>query len=186
LNLSTDLLRAVNSNLPLPGKTLWRSPRLAVALLAVPLLVLTACSPGDNTDNMESAQGEPADLTYANNLAVDLEQMQRSPSGLYIRETAPGTGEAAKPGDRVKVHYTGWLANGQQFDSSRSGEPIEFTLGTGEVIAGWDEGVAGMQVGGRRQLVIPPALGYGPMSPGGGIPPNATLVFEVELLGIGQ
>src|SRR5690606_11807706 len=95
-----------------------------------------------------------------------------------------GSGEVATAGTRVSVHYTGSMPNGVEFDSSRGGPPFEFNLGAGEVISGWDEGVAGLRVGGRRQLVIPPGLGYGATGAGGVIPPNATLVFDVELLDV--
>src|SRR5581483_6062955 len=106
-------------------------------------------------------------------------------SGLmYIDETV-GTGPEAKSGDTVDVHYTGWLTNGKKFDSSKDrGKPFSFRLGAGMVIKGWDEGVAGMKVGGKRTLIIPPELGYGPRGAGGVIPPNATLKFEVELLDV--
>ena len=104
-------------------------------------------------------------------------------SGLQIEELAVGSGNAATAGQKVSVHYTGWLTNGTKFDSSKDrGEPFIFPLGKGHVIKGWDEGVQGMQEGGMRVLVIPPALGYGARGAGGVIPPNATLLFEVELL----
>ncbi len=97
-----------------------------------------------------------------------------------------GTGATARSGQDVVVHYTGWLTDGRKFDSSRDrGDPFAFGLGAGQVIAGWDEGVAGMQVGGLRKLTIPPQLGYGEFGAGGVIPPNATLVFEVELIDVG-
>ena len=106
-------------------------------------------------------------------------------SGLIIEDLVVGQGDSAQPGQRVSVHYTGWLTDGQKFDSSKDrNDPFDFPLGRGHVIAGWDEGVAGMQVGGSRKLTIPPHLGYGARGAGGVIPPNATLVFEVELLGI--
>jgi FKBP-type peptidyl-prolyl cis-trans isomerase len=106
-------------------------------------------------------------------------------SGLRYEELAAGTGQAAKAGDSVEVHYTGWLTDGTKFDSSLDrGRPFAFQLGAGRVIKGWDEGVAGMKVGGKRKLHIPAALGYGSRGAGGVIPPNADLVFEVELLGI--
>lgn len=104
---------------------------------------------------------------------------------LKIEELIPGTGVEATAGKRVTVHYTGWLTSGTKFDSSKDrGNPFSFGLGRGEVIAGWDKGVAGMKVGGTRKLTIPPQLGYGARGAGGVIPPNATLVFEVELLNV--
>ncbi|MDB5591727.1 FKBP-type peptidyl-prolyl cis-trans isomerase [Enterovirga sp.] len=111
-----------------------------------------------------------------------------TPSGLKYTDEVVGTGPAPKAGQTVNVHYTGWLDQGGQrgtkFDSSRDrGEPFSFKLGAGQVIAGWDEGVAGMKTGGRRILIIPAALGYGARGAGGVIPPNATLIFDVELLG---
>lgn len=107
--------------------------------------------------------------------------------GLKYYDIKEGTGPVAKSGDKVKVHYTGWLTNGKKFDSSVDrGQPFQFTLGAGQVIKGWDEGVAGMKVGGKRQLQIPPELGYGSRGAAGVIPPNATLIFDVELLGTGK
>lgn len=110
-------------------------------------------------------------------------------SGLIIDDNAVGTGETAAAGQQVSVHYTGWLfyggERGKKFDSSKDrGDPFGFALGGGQVIKGWDEGVAGMKVGGKRTLTIAPNLGYGARGAGGAIPPNATLIFEVELLGI--
>jgi FKBP-type peptidyl-prolyl cis-trans isomerase FkpA len=106
-------------------------------------------------------------------------------SGLIIDDVTVGEGEIASAGQRVTVHYTGWLTNGSKFDSSRDrNDPFVFSLGKRQVIAGWDEGVQGMRVGGVRKLTIPPALGYGARGAGGVIPPNATLVFEVELVGV--
>ena len=109
----------------------------------------------------------------------------KTPSGLEYWDIKKGTGPVAQSGQKVKVHYTGWLTNGKKFDSSVDrNEPFQFTLGAGQVIKGWDEGVAGMKVGGKRQLRIPPDLGYGAAGAGGVIPPNATLIFDVELLGV--
>ena len=106
-------------------------------------------------------------------------------SGLLIEEITVGDGDEATAGQNVTVHYTGWLTDGKKFDSSKDrDDPFEFPLGGGRVIKGWDEGVQGMKVGGTRKLTIPPNLGYGARGAGGVIPPNATLVFEVELLGI--
>src|SRR5262249_9315235 len=110
----------------------------------------------------------------------------KTPSGLQYWDIKIGTGPTAEAGKKVKVDYTGWLTNGKKFDSSvGTGNPFEFPLGAGKVIKGWDEGVAGMKVGGERQLRIPPDLAYGTQgTPGGPIPPNATLIFDVKLLGV--
>ncbi|MHB8791803.1 MAG: FKBP-type peptidyl-prolyl cis-trans isomerase [Thermoleophilia bacterium] len=106
-------------------------------------------------------------------------------TALKIEDVTVGTGPAAKSGDSVTVDYTGWLTDGTKFDSSKDkNKPFTFTLGAGKVIPGWDQGVAGMMVGGKRKLTIPPELGYGAQGAGGVIPPNATLVFEVELKNI--
>jgi len=110
-----------------------------------------------------------------------------TPSGLQYWDIVVGSGATAAPGNVVKVHYTGWLTTGEKFDSSRDrGQPFTFPLGGGQVIKGWDEGVAGMKVGGQRQLRIPPELGYGASGAGGVIPPNATLIFDVELLDVAK
>lgn len=117
------------------------------------------------------------------------QQETATPSGLRYVDTRDGTGVAAKPGQTAVVHYTGWLSEGgrkgRKFDSSRDrGEPFAFPLGGGRVIKGWDEGVAGMKPGGQRTLIIPPELGYGARGAGGVIPPNATLIFDVELIAL--
>ena len=113
----------------------------------------------------------------------------KTPSGLEIIDTVVGTGASPRTGQTCVMHYTGWLyqnrTKGQKFDSSVDrGQPFEFPIGAGRVIAGWDEGVATMKVGGKRTLIIPPDLGYGARGAGGAIPPDATLLFEVELLGV--
>jgi FKBP-type peptidyl-prolyl cis-trans isomerase len=106
-------------------------------------------------------------------------------SGLKYVDLQEGQGDEAKPGQTVSVHYTGWLENGTKFDSSHDRrQPFSFSLGAGQVIRGWDEGVAGMKVGGKRTLIIPPEMGYGARGAGGVIPPGATLVFDVELVEI--
>jgi len=144
---------------------------LKLAIATVSLAFLLASAPAQNSGGPTKVTGNPTKL----------------PDGLEYWEIKEGTAPAAKKGDKVKVHYTGWLTNGKKFDSSVDrNEPFGFTLGAGEVIKGWDEGVAGMKVGGKRQLRIPPELGYGSRGAGGVIPPNATLVFDVELLGIGK
>ena len=116
-------------------------------------------------------------------------KIMTTPSGLQISDSKVGTGATPKTGQTCVMHYTGWLyqngAKGQKFDSSLDrGQPFEFPIGTRRVIAGWDEGVASMKVGGKRTLIIPPELGYGARGAGGVIPPNATLIFEVELLDV--
>jgi FKBP-type peptidyl-prolyl cis-trans isomerase len=117
-------------------------------------------------------------------LGVDIGASTQLPSGLIVRDLQVGDGAEAVSGSRVAVLYTGWLTDGTRFDGNQpAGPTLPFTIGAQEVIPGWDEGVAGMRVGGRRQLIIPPELGYGPYG-SGPIPPNATLVFEVELVGI--
>jgi len=120
---------------------------------------------------------------FSASLGVDTTTMTKAPSGLWYADLAPGQGDSAVPGRTVTVHYTGWLPDGTKFDSSRDrGEPFAFTLGAGQVISGWDEGVKGMKVGGRRKLVLPPQLAYGDGGAPPTIPPHATLVLDVEVL----
>jgi peptidylprolyl isomerase len=127
----------------------------------------------------------PATKAPATSPTPDKKALVTTASGLQYTDTMVGTGAAPTQGKTVTVHYTGTLQNGKKFDSSRDrGQPFEFTIGVGQVIKGWDEGVASMKVGGRRQLVIPPDLGYGARGIGP-IPPNSTLLFDVELLGAG-
>jgi len=122
-----------------------------------------------------------------NNKGQEINNNIREIQGMKIETLKEGAGAEAKNGDTVTVHYTGTLENGTKFDSSLdSGTPFSFTLGTGEAIQGWDLGVLGMKVGEKRKLTIPSELGYGSQGAGGVIPPNATLIFEVELLGINQ
>jgi FKBP-type peptidyl-prolyl cis-trans isomerase FkpA len=143
------------------------------------LIGLAAC--GKKTDRAAGAAGGGFNAS----LGVDTAAMRKTPSGLRYQDLAVGDGTTATAGKSVTVHYTGWLPNGEKFDSSRDrNEPFSFTLGAGQVIAGWDEGVAGMKVGGRRKLVIPADLAYGTAGAPPDIPPGATLVFDVELLNV--
>jgi FKBP-type peptidyl-prolyl cis-trans isomerase len=122
---------------------------------------------------------------FSAELGVDTTKMTKAPSGLWYTDVTAGQGAEAEPGRTVHVHYTGWLPNGKKFDSSRDrGEPFAFTLGAGQVITGWDEGVKGMKVGGRRKLVLPPSMAYGEAGAPPDIPPGSTLVFDVEVLGV--
>lgn len=150
--------------------------RYYLSLVAMAVLIgsLVGCSSGD-------ALQEPPDLRPVSSAAFTTD----TDTGLQYHDFTVGDGATATSGDRVTVHYSGWLASDSTlFDSSyRRGQPFSFRLGAGEVIRGWDEGVAGMRVGGERQLVIPPELGYGSQGTGP-IPPNATLIFEVELLSV--
>jgi FKBP-type peptidyl-prolyl cis-trans isomerase FkpA len=145
--------------------------RVSPALL---LVLLASCISGGDRS---SAGGVSADL------GIDTAAMTTTPTGLKLQDVTVGQGAEATPGKVAVVHYTGWLTDGKKFDSSRDrGEPFDFPVGAGQVIAGWDQGVAGMKVGGRRKLVIPSELGYGARGAPPVIPPDATLVFDVELL----
>ena len=147
-------------------------------LLLGAVLALAGC--GD-----DASSGDPAKVTYADALGVDLGAMNKSDSGLYTQDLTVGTGAEAVPGKVVQVHYSGWLPDGSLFDSSiPRGQPFSFNLGQGRVIEGWDEGVAGMRVGGKRKLVIPSDLGYGSGGSPPVIPGDAVLVFDVQLLAV--
>src|SRR5215210_6024950 len=142
--------------------------RIMVALAAA--LLLAACSGAGGTPSGAAGKGGP---------------MQSTPSGLQYEDLTVGNGASPQAGQTVSVHYTGWLDDGKNFDSSLDrGRPFEFPLGQGRVIKGWDEGVATMKVGGKRRLVIPPALGYGAQGSPPKIPGGSTLIFDIELLGV--
>ncbi len=149
------------------------------SLVILTSIGLVAC--GGSADREDSRP--PAGFSAS--LGVDTAAMTKTPSGLRYQDITAGEGAEAAADRTVSVHYTGWLPNGEKFDSSRDrNQPFSFSLGAGQVIAGWDEGVAGMKVGGRRKLVIPADLGYGTAGAPPDIPPGATLVFDVELLDV--
>ena len=149
--------------------------KLLVLLLLVAAIAIPACS--QKEAQVASEEKKPAATTSAN--------LVKTPSGLAYEDLVAGSGNTPAPGKQVTVHYTGWLENGTKFDSSVDrNEPFTFTIGAGQVIPGWDEGVMTMKIGGKRRLVIPPQLGYGAAGAGGVIPPNATLIFEVILLDV--
>jgi FKBP-type peptidyl-prolyl cis-trans isomerase len=156
-----------------------RNQRIAILVIALLILggaafLVYTTSQNKQAENNLAAAGLP-----------DTSNLTTTATGLQYKDVTAGTGAEAKEGDTVSVHYTGWLTDGTKFDSSVDrGQPFSFPLGAGSVIAGWDEGVAGMKVGGKRILVIPSNLGYGPSGATGVIPPNATLIFEVELLDV--
>ncbi len=166
---------------PITG-VVHRTRRVAFSALLLALAACSGCSASDSTGL--GLPSDPATDTFAAELGVNLANMTERADKLYIRDLVEGTGAEAVAGRRLRVRYTGWLASGNQFDSNvSSGAPFEFTLGGGRVIAGWDIGVPGMRVGGKRRLVFGSEYGYGPQG-SGQIPPNATLVFDVELVSI--
>jgi FKBP-type peptidyl-prolyl cis-trans isomerase len=157
--------------------------RWLVLALALGAAVLAAgCQGGGETADMSGTDPETAARALG---TVTENEVVTAESGLRYIDVKEGEGAVAKAGDTVDVHYTGWLVSGTKFDSSVDrGQPFTFPLGAGRVIRGWDEGVAGMKVGGVRKLILPPDLGYGARGNAPRIPPDATLIFEVELLGI--
>lgn len=149
--------------------------KMIVGLLLALAVALPACVQNE---------GKPAASVKNESKVAD---MMKTPSGLAYVDLQTGTGPQPTAGKAVKVHYTGWLENGTKFDSSVDrNQPFDFIIGVGQVVPGWDEGVMTMRVGGKRKLVIPPQLGYGASGAGGVIPPNATLIFEVELLDVAR
>ncbi len=151
--------------------------------LLVSAVLLTACQ--EAPPPRAAVSGDPLQLTFAPALNVKLDSTELRPSGLYVHDIVVGTGAVADSMSTAAVHYTGWLADGSKFDSSHDrGEPYRFTVGAEQVIRAWDEGVRGMKVGGKRQLIVPPKLGYGDLGMPPDIPRMATLVFELELVGV--
>ncbi|MEA5583565.1 FKBP-type peptidyl-prolyl cis-trans isomerase [Nodularia harveyana UHCC-0300] len=167
---------------------------LSVAFMLVCVVVLVVAQVGNNLNSAVAAnltETTPASMTVTNNQTLIAsntmsdDNVVTTPSGLKYIELQEGTGATPEPRKTVVVHYTGTLEDGTKFDSSRDrNSPFEFKIGIGQVIKGWDEGLSTMKIGGRRQLIIPPELGYGSRGAGGVIPPNATLLFDVELLDI--
>jgi FKBP-type peptidyl-prolyl cis-trans isomerase len=163
------------------------------AILVLCAAAASACGKSPATNAEETKPADAPDATAAA-AAADTEKAQPAPGGsvdpgavsqLKVEDLAPGTGEGAKDGDTVVVHYTGTLTNGKKFDSSVDrGKPFPVKLGARRVIPGWEQGLKGMKTGGKRKLTIPPHLAYGPKGAGGVIPPNATLIFEIEMIEI--
>lgn len=174
------------------GRSVSRRATVGGALLPAlaAMGLLAGCGSGGGDESVPAgdtdAAGSAVPAEFAEELGIDLAAMERTPTGLYVRDIVAGRGLAARSGHVVVVHYTGWLPNGAQFDSTRDeGNPRSFQLGARrDIIAGWEEGVAGMRIGGIRRLVIPPHLAYGARGVPGAIPPNATLIYEFELIDI--
>ena len=164
--------------MPLPARSVARASRFVARLFAIAIVLLAPCTATAEGAATPAEQGQS--------------KLNATPENLQTVDVKQGSGAEATVGHTVVVHYTGWLydaskpdSHGAKFDSSRErAQPFSFPLGAGRVIKGWDQGVAGMKVGGQRTLVIPPQLGYGARGAGGVIPPNATLIFDVELLDV--
>ena len=164
------------------ARTVSRRALVQAALLAPLTAVAMACA-GDDAPTGNASPSNPATETFEPSLGINIASMTKKSDNLYIRDITVGTGAEAIVGRNVRMHYTGWLANGTQFETSVGGSPIPFVLGNQDVILGWDQGIPGMRVGGKRRLVIGSALAYGPTGQGS-IGPNQTLIFDVELVSV--
>ena len=191
------LLLALVSQLVAPSTVAAAAPMAQQAVASAPSTAPSAAASAISAFELDPEDPNPSLFTMASDSGSDqlanaaalggelvIPKERMTPTGLRITDITVGDGPEAKAGQTVVVNYRGSLENGKEFDSSYGRGPFSFPLGAGRVIKGWDEGVAGMQVGGKRKLVIPPDLAYGERGAGGVIPPNATLVFEVELLEI--
>lgn len=159
--------------------------RFALLLLVAALAAGCASGYGSKAASTEGSASSSGSAVAPAGATTTGGKVHKLASGLVYEDLIVGNGKMADPGLQVSVHYTGWLTDGTKFDSSLDrGQPLQFTLGQGEVIRGWDEGIKGMRVGGKRKLTIPPDMAYGSQGSSGVIPPNATLVFEVQLLGV--
>ena len=159
---------------------LHRVLRTAVVTVAVAACGQSASTAGSSASAPQPIAGDIERTTFDPALGVHLDQMTKRASGLFVQDLVPGTGSVATRGRSVVVRYTGWLPNGKQFDSGE----ISVTLGSNKTIAAWEEGLLGMRVGGKRRLVVPPNLGYGDRGAGDDIPPNAVLVFDMEVTAV--
>ena len=161
-----------------------KRPHLLKSLVALVLgSTLSACGGGTAIADPKPADLDPADLFYSPRLGINLSEFQRTPSGLYVLDVEIGDGPIARRTSRVWIHYVGWLPDGTGFDASLGGDPFHLRLGGSEVIRGWNQGIVGMKRGGTRRLVIRPGLGYGSRGQGG-VPPGATMIFELELVDV--
>ncbi len=159
------------------GGTVRRRRQAGLVALGA-ALTLTACASGGGA----GPAPDPTALTYAPELQVDFSRMDRTSSGLWIEEISPGVGRVAARGNLIRIHYIGYLPDGTVIDSTLGGDPYTFELGSPDVIRGWNQGIIGMKVGGRRRLVIRPGLAYGSQGREPVVPPNSVLVFEVQLV----
>ncbi|MEO7521251.1 MAG: FKBP-type peptidyl-prolyl cis-trans isomerase [Gemmatimonas sp.] len=152
-----------------------------IAPLAIALTLITGC--GSDASTPTGTPSQPGSETFASSLGVSIASFTKKSDDLYVKDLVVGTGSEAINGRRLQVHYTGWLPNGTQFETSVGRSPIAFTLGARDVIGGWDQGILGMRVGGKRRLVIGSNLAYGSTG-SGAIGPNTTLIFDVELVSV--